>query len=175
MAIFFLARVMRAAMVASLTRNARATSAVVSPQTRRSVRRDLGIGAERRVTAREDQPEAVIDDLGGVRVLRARSLRPLDETREGPAVCRGPPRQSTARRRATVVNHAPGLAGIPLVDQVANARAYASWTHSSARSMSPVTRTVAARTKAHSRRCASATAASTEAFPGAWSGFSRTS
>ena len=37
MAIFFLARVMRAAIVASLTRNARATSAVVSPQSRRSV------------------------------------------------------------------------------------------------------------------------------------------
>ena len=37
MAIFFLARVMRAAMVDSLTRKARATSAVVSPQTRRRV------------------------------------------------------------------------------------------------------------------------------------------
>ena len=37
MAIFFLARVMRAAMVPSVTKNARATSAVVSPQTRRSV------------------------------------------------------------------------------------------------------------------------------------------
>jgi hypothetical protein len=28
-----------------------------------------------------------------------------------------------ARRPATVVNHAPGLEGIPLVDQVAKARA----------------------------------------------------
>ena len=37
MAIFFLARVMRAAIVDSLTRNARPTSAVVSPHTRRSV------------------------------------------------------------------------------------------------------------------------------------------
>jgi hypothetical protein len=37
MEIFFFARVMRAAIVASLTRNARATSAVVSPQSRRSV------------------------------------------------------------------------------------------------------------------------------------------
>jgi len=36
-AIFFLARVMRAAMVASPTRNARATSAVVSPHRSRSV------------------------------------------------------------------------------------------------------------------------------------------
>ena len=35
--IFFLARVIRAAMVASLTKKARATSAVVSPQSRRSV------------------------------------------------------------------------------------------------------------------------------------------
>ena len=44
-AIFFLARVMRAAMVASLTRNARATSAVVTPQTSRRVSATCACGA----------------------------------------------------------------------------------------------------------------------------------
>src|SRR2546421_7157109 len=74
---------------------------------------------------------------------------------------------SSARRRATVVSHAPGLAGRPAPPQAISAWANASWTHSSARSRSRVTRTVAASTKAHSRRCASATAAATSAEGGA--------
>ncbi len=53
--------------------------------------RDLGVGAEGRVTAREDQPEAVIDDLGGVRFLGPQLLRPLDEAGQGSAVGRGAP------------------------------------------------------------------------------------
>ncbi len=44
-AIFFLARVRRAAMVGSLTRKARATSAVVRPQTSRSVSATWAAGA----------------------------------------------------------------------------------------------------------------------------------
>ena len=63
-AIFFFARVMRAAIVGSLTRNARATSAVVSPQSSRSVSATCASARQRRVAAGEDQAQPVVGDLG---------------------------------------------------------------------------------------------------------------
>ncbi|MGC1419977.1 MAG: hypothetical protein WA786_07655 [Acidimicrobiales bacterium] len=55
-----------------------------------------------------------------------------------------------ARRLATVVNQAPAFDGMPLSRQFDKALEYASCTHSSARSISPVTLIVAASTAAHS-------------------------
>ena len=62
-----------------------------------------------------------------------------------------------------MVSQAAGLPGMPSLTQASKAAAYASCTHSPARSRSRATRTVAASTRAHSRRCASAIAASTAA------------
>ena len=57
------ARVIRAAIVDSLTRNSRAISLTVSPATRRSVSAALDRRGHRRVAAHEDQPQPVVDDL----------------------------------------------------------------------------------------------------------------
>ena len=152
-AIFFLARVIRAAMVASGTRNARATSAVDRPQTSRSV----------------SATWASRDSAGWQQVKTSRR-----RSSSGPGACSGVTSSGSARRstacrrsasrarlRAIVVSHAPGRSGMPVRGQVTSAWAYASWVHSSARSRSRVRRAVAASTRAHSRRWASATAAAT--------------
>ena len=60
MAIFFFARVIRAAIVGSVTRNARAMSGTGSPQTSRRVSADLGFLREGRVAADEDQPQPLV-------------------------------------------------------------------------------------------------------------------
>ena len=54
------ARTSRCAIVASGTRNERAISSVSSPPRRRSVKRDLDVRGQRRVAAREDQPQPVV-------------------------------------------------------------------------------------------------------------------
>ena len=116
-AIFFLARVIRAAIVASLTRKARATSAVVSPHTSRSVSATWASVAERRVAAGEDQPQAVVGDL--VRAGRRRPagrarLRLVDAAAAGPGARwrRGAAGRSPAAGRRWSARR-PGLAGMP--------------------------------------------------------------
>ncbi len=160
-AIFFLARVIRAAIVDSLTRKARATSAVDRPQISRSVSATCASGARagwQQVQISRSRSSGIASDgsTGGSTSSSTSSGR----ARRSTASRRS---RSRARRRATVVSHAPGLAGMPDDGQSFRALAYASCTHSWATSRSRVTRTVAASTKAHSRRCASATAAATAA------------
>src|SRR6266567_7010730 len=53
-------------------------------------------------------------------------------------------RMSMARWRAVVINHAPGLSGMPCSGHFSKATTRLSWTTSSARSKSPSTRTSAA-------------------------------
>src|SRR5258707_15074152 len=51
---------------------------------------------------------------------------------------------SMARRRAVVINHAPGLSGMPCSGHFSSAATRLSWTTSSARAKSPSTRISAA-------------------------------
>ena len=60
--IFAFARTSRCAIVASATRNARAISPVVSPQTARSVSATCASAFKRGMAAREDQPQHVVGD-----------------------------------------------------------------------------------------------------------------
>ena len=66
--ILCLARTSRLAMVASLDRNARAISAVVSPASVRSVSATLASSDERRMTAGEHQPQPVVRDAAVGRI-----------------------------------------------------------------------------------------------------------
>ena len=160
--IFFFARVTRAAIVGSLTRKARATSAVVRPQTSRSVSADLRLAGQRRVAAGEDQPQPVVGDLVHRRRAARRRRGPARRTAPpAAAACRAAYRRggaaSSALRRAAVVSHAPGRAryAVARPGRAARPRTRPGRTPRP-RSRSPATRTVAASTKAHSRRCASA-------------------
>ena len=145
-AIFFFARVMRAAIVGSDTRKAWATSTVGTPQTSRSVsatcascasagwqhvntsrRRSSGIG--------RSSPGS-----GGSSASGSTSSGSFDSS------VRWRRMTFSASRRATVVSQAPGRAGTPESSQVRSAWTYASCTASSAASRSRVTRTVAAST-----------------------------
>src|SRR5260370_2167876 len=67
---------------------------------------------------------------------------------------------SMARRRAVVINHAPGLSGMPCSGHFSNAATRLSWTTSSARSKSPIARTSAAVSRPASSRKTATTAAS---------------
>src|SRR5262249_46640216 len=60
--------------------------------------------------------------------------------------------RSSARRRAVVSSHAPGRSGVPSTGQRSSARANASWTISSAASMSRTMRSTEATTRPHSCR-----------------------
>jgi len=149
-----------AAIVGSLTRKARATSAVDSPHSSRSVRATCASTASagwqqvqiRRNRSSGRSPSASPRySAGGA----TSSMTNSGIARRNSASRRI---RSNARLRAVVVSQAAGRVGTPLSRHDDSARAYASCTHSSARSRSRVTRTVAARTKPHSRRCASATA-----------------
>src|SRR5258708_5571359 len=71
---------------------------------------------------------------------------------------------SIARRRAVVINHAPGLSGMPCSGHFSNATPRLSWTTSSARSKSPSTRTSAAVSRPASSRKTAATAASAAVY-----------
>lgn len=165
---FFLARVTRAAMVGSETRNARAMSGVGTPQTRRRVRAIWAAGAragwQQRKTSRRRSSGA------GAGSRADSGSGPLSGRGSGSISRCSFDRRVLARRSASralclaaVVSQAPGLSGTPPRAQSTRAAAYASWTHSSARSRSRATRTVAASTAAHSRRCASSTARRTDA------------
>ena len=140
-AIFFLARVIRAAIVASLTRNACATSAVVTPHTSRSVSASCdsraSAGWQQMNTSRR-RSSPITSSSGGSSV--SSSSGSLASSVFARAMT------FSARRRATVVSHAPGLAGTPSRGQCSSAWTYASCTASSATSRSRVTRTVAAST-----------------------------
>ena len=168
-AIFFLARVILAAIAGSLTRNARATSAVERPHNSLSVNATRASGAIagwQQVKIRRRRSSAIscrATSCGGSPSGSTGSSTSSGSDRRSVAPRRS---RSSARRLAAVVSQAPGFAGTPRDAQAVRALAYASCTHSSARSRSRVTRTAAASTRAHSRRCASATAAAAAAAAG---------
>ncbi len=144
-AIFFFARVSRAAIVGSATRNACAMSAVATPHTRRSVSATCASGASagwQQVKTSRRRSSGMVPASGSSGSTSSRS------SSSGSLASSVRPRRRalSARRRATVVSHAPGFAGTPSCVQVASAWTYASCTASSAASRSRVTRTVAAST-----------------------------
>ena len=126
-------------MVGSGTRNARAISAVVSPPSSRRVSATWAPVAERRMAAGEDKPQPVIAHgallLGGSsRACSSAAWACLS------ARAASRRRRSMARWRAVVMIHPAGLGGSPARGQRRAASANASWTASSAMSMSPKTR-----------------------------------
>jgi hypothetical protein len=127
-AIFFFARVMRAAIVDSGTRNARAISAVLRPQTSRKVSatwasRDRAGWQQVQISRnRSSGICASATTASSADVLTASSTSNGMDRRN--AVCRRS--WSSARRRATVVNHAPGRDGTPLSAQLVSACVNAS-------------------------------------------------
>src|SRR6266704_884586 len=160
-AIFFLALVIRAAMVDSLTRKARAISAVVSPHSSRRVSATwaswASAGWQQVNTSRSRSSGITLASSASTASSPAAAARSVPTSSGSFArSVRSRRRRSRARRRAAVVSQAPGFSGTPRSDQVASAATKASCTHSSAMSRSPAMRTVAASTNAHSRRCASA-------------------
>jgi hypothetical protein len=162
-------------MVDSDTRNARAMSRVATPHTKRSVSATRASGASagwqhmkiRRnrssgMTSSGSPAAGAVDSSSSMEASPVSSSEAMSSgSLERNAVSRRI--ASIARRWARVVSQAPGLRGMPSSSQACSADAYASCTHSSARSRSRATRIVAASTRAHSRRCVSAIAASTAA------------
>ena len=130
--ILCLARTSRCAIVASGTRKARAISRGGQPAERAQRERDLGVGGERRVTAREDQPQAVVGDgghrppppVGGRRRPRRRRRRRRAAAPPGACGHASSSRRSRsmALRRAVVSSQAPGLDGTPATWASARAR-----------------------------------------------------
>ena len=168
-----LARTSRWAIVGSGTRNARAISAVVRPGKRAQRQRDLGIARQRRVTAREDEAQAVVVDAAVVATRRIVAIVGCVGPRGHGHLLRAsrPPSRRAADDRAhdcarSSSSQAPGLRGTPSRGQRSSARANASCAHSSARSQSPVTRIRVATTRPQSERNAAATAPSTCAVAG---------
>ena len=114
-AIFFLARVIRAAMAGSETRKALATSPVVSPHSRRSVsatRAPAASAGWQQVKIRRSRSSGIVSanvsSAPGPGTAAASassgSLRDRVSLRW---------MRFIARRRATIVSHAAGLAGTP--------------------------------------------------------------
>src|SRR5450759_5032980 len=136
--IFRLARTMRCATVVSVSRNALAISVVVKPATARSVNATWAscesAGWQHVKIRRRRSSASAGSGAIGERSRSASFSRYLLSRR----------RMSTARRRAVVINHAPGLSGMPCSGHLSNATTRLSWTTSSARSKSPSTRTSAA-------------------------------
>src|SRR3984893_1421869 len=137
--ILALARTRRCAMVGSGTRKARAISPVSRPPSSRRVRATWAL------TASEGWQQ--------VKIRRSRSSRTAtsSECPSSPAwmLCASAwrssreasrRRRSIARLRAVVMIQPAGLGGTPMDGQRCTATAKASWTASSARSMSPKTR-----------------------------------
>lgn len=142
--IFAFARTNRCAMVGSGTRNARATSAVDSPPSRRSVSatragsasagwqqvkisRSWSSGSS---SAASTASSGVCVGCGTRRAAAARRSAPVVSRRN----------RSIARLRAVVMIQPAGLGGMPSLGQQRTAAANASATASSATSRSPVTR-----------------------------------
>src|SRR5450759_2167838 len=152
--IFRLARTMRCATVVSVSRNALAISAVVKPATARRVNATWAscesAGWQHVKISRRRSSDSTGSSAIGDRSRSATFSRYLLSRR----------RMSMARRLAVVINHAPGLSGIPCSGHFSNATTRLSWTTSSARSKSPSTRTSAAVSRPASSRKTAATAAS---------------
>jgi len=149
-AIFFLARVSRAAIADSFTKNALATSVVLSPQSMRNASATR-VSMRDSVTAREDKTEPVVlkvtfkDFQTDRRVVEdEKALRANRHVAATPDVY-GTASRDRREPRA-------GILGMPCSPQDASARANASCTHSSRTSKSWVIRIVAAITNAHSCR-----------------------
>ena len=154
---------MRCATVASVTRKARAISAVVKPSTARSVKAACASRAragwqQMKSRRRRSSTSTCVCAAGGRDALSSRGTR---------SRYRASRRQrSTALRRAVVSSHAPGRRGMPSTGQCSSADTRASCTKSSARSKSPRRRTKAAvscptslrKTSAIPRAAATATA-----------------
>ena len=114
--IFAFARTMRWASVVGAVRKALAIASVVSPQTSRSVERDLGLGRERRMAAGEDQPQAIVFDAVGFR--RPAAIRLIVSSRSASSASEASNRArrrmaSIALKRPAETSHARGLAGTP--------------------------------------------------------------
>src|SRR6202521_327223 len=155
--IFLLARTMRCATVVSVSRNALAISVVVNPTTARKVNATWAscdsAGWQHVKIRRRRSSRSRGSGANGERSSRASFSRYLLSRR----------RMSIARRRAVVINHAPGLSGMPCSGHFSNATTRLSWTTSSARSKSPTARTSAAVSRPASSRKTAATAASAAA------------
>ena len=154
--IFFLARVIRAAIVGSATRNARAISAVVRPPSSRSVSATLasaGSAGWQQVNSSRSRSSGMVDmsvTTSGSSGISSGSLRASVASRRN---------RSVAFRRAAVSSHASGLAGIPSRAQAVSALSYASWSDSSATSrLLPTSRVSRASRRPQCSACASSTA-----------------
>ncbi len=148
--IFALARVSRFATVCSGCRNARAISAVRSPQTSRRVSATCDSGDRagwQHVKIIRSWSSAtggtVTSSVGTASTTASVSLACLVDSRRS---------RSSARLRATVVIHAPGLRGTPRSGQLRSASANASCTASSASPMSPTSRATVASARPNSAR-----------------------
>ena len=119
-AIFFFARVIRAAIVDSETRNACATSAVATPHTSRSV----SATCASRASAGWQQVKTSRRRSSGIASASSGSSLLAGSSSSGSFASSVRPRRRrlSARRRATVVSHAPGRAGTPSRAQVSSAR-----------------------------------------------------
>src|ERR1700686_1711180 len=150
--IFLLARTMRWATVASVSRNALAISPVVNPATARSVSATCAscesAGWQHVKINRSRSSASAGSGANGERSRRASFSRYLLSRR----------RMSMARRRAVVISHAPGLSGMPVSGHFSSAATRLSWTTSSARSKSPRARTSPAVSRPASSRKTAATA-----------------
>src|SRR3989454_6714475 len=152
--IFLFARTMRCATVASEMRNALAISEVVKPTTARSV----------------SATRASCDSAGWQHVNSSRRRSSASAWSDRKSDCSRSAsfsryllsrrRTSMARRLAVVVNHAPGLSGMPCCGHFSSATTRLSCTTSSARSKSPMARTSAPVSRPASSRKTAATAAS---------------
>src|ERR1700674_2790891 len=152
--IFLLARTMRWATVASVSRNALAISPVVNPATARSVSATCAscesagwqhVKISRRRSSASAASGLMSEPSSSASFSRYRLSRR---------------KRSMARRRAVVISHAPGLSGMPCSGHVSRAASRLSWTTSSAMSKLPMRRTMAPTSLPASSRKTVATVAS---------------
>src|SRR4249919_144002 len=153
-----LARAIRCATVASLTRKARAISAVLSEPTRRRVRATRASGASTGWQAVKIRPSrsssisslAASAGSSSASRERSRASRPSSSSlRAAISLWR---RRSIARLRAVAISQAPGFSGTPASGHCSSATSSASWARSSATPTSPVIRASAAISRADSIR-----------------------
>ena len=180
-----LARVSRAAIVGSDTRNAAAIDAVRHAAAEAQRQRDLGLVVDRRMAAQHDEAQLVVGDERGVdgRIGGCGGRSPA-AARSAPAA-RGSRTsrrmRSIARRRAAVSSQASTESGTPRSGHVCSASRNASAVASSAMSTSRAIRIVAESTRpqycrwAVGRRAAARTSAVGQASGLAKSQIGRTS
>src|SRR5436309_6808838 len=160
-----LARTSRCAVVGSGTRKARAISAVDRPATSLSVsaaRLSGGSPGWEHVKINRSRSSAIASGslTSGISSSAPSPVSYASASERAPAR-RSRRRRSSARRRAVVRSQAPGRSGVPSAGQRSSACANASWTTSSAVSMSRTIRSTDATTRPYSRRNTSATRACT--------------